>query len=392
MKKLLLILVVFCCTMAVKAQPLPQAPWDFWYTTTDGNELSSIPAGYNFGNELSVVSHSYTNGQGIITLSGDVTMIGNWAFDSEETLLSVTLPSNVKTIGNYAFCDCPNLTSINFPEGLTSIGVCAFSSCWSLESAILPSTVSRIEGLTFNLCTSLGSVVLPSSITYIGESAFDQCGNLKTITCDATTPPTIGTDAFRGVNNVTSVTVPSIALYQENAGWQKFNGKFVDKFQSARDVQKSNIANAFNQHSSPMGETIKANALHDIEYATSYGDICYIGDLCCAKIISLNGIYAFTSIYDSDYLDGIVQPYIDGIVAVNDPSFENAYLIIVDLEHNAIEAFQASAAIYDTIRDEVLGELPTEGNSGPAVRIIKEGKSDLILYNPDKVEFLKVEE
>lgn len=392
MKKLLLILVVFCCTMAVKAQPLPQAPNEFWYTTTDGNELSPIPAGFNFGNGLEVVSHSYSNGRGIISLSGDVTMIGGSAFYGEETLKSVTLPSNIKTIGELAFCGCSNLTSINFPEGLTSIGGFAFSSCESLEAVILPSTVSRIEELTFNCCYSLGSVVLPSSITFIGESAFDQCRSLETITCDATTPPTLDTDAFRGVNNVASVTVPSIAVYQENADWQRFTGKFVDKFQNARDLQKSNIANTFNQHPSPMGETIKANALHDIEYATSYGDICYIGDLCCAKIISLNGIYAVTNVYDSDYLDGIVQPYIDGIVAVNDPSYENAYLIIVDLEHNAIEAFQASAAIYDTIRDEVLGELPTEGNSGPAVRISKEGKPDLILYNPDKVDFLKVEE
>ena len=25
--------------MAVKAQPLPQAPWDFWYTTTDAKQI-----------------------------------------------------------------------------------------------------------------------------------------------------------------------------------------------------------------------------------------------------------------------------------------------------------------------------------------------------------------
>ena len=388
MKKLLLILVVFCCTMAVKAQPLPQAPWDFWYTTTDGNEVSPIPAGSNFGSGLGVVSHSYTNGQGIITLSGDVTMIGNLAFDSKETLLSVTLPSNVKTIGNYAFCDCPNLTSINFPEGLTSIGMGAFSSCRSLESAILPSTVSRIEGLTFNLCTSLGSVVLPSSITYIGESAFDQCGNLKTITCDATTPPTIGTDAFRGVNNVTSVTVPSIAAYQDNAGWQRFTGKFVDKYQSARDVQKSNITNTYNQFPSPMGETVKANALHDIEYATSLEDISYIGNLCSTKIISFFRIYAVTSVYGSDYLDGIVQPYLDDIAAVNDPSFADSFLTIQSIEQNAISVFNAYAAIYDTIRHEVMGKLPTEGTTGPYVKI-QLGEKSVKLYNPEKVEFGK---
>ncbi len=392
MKKILLILAVLCCTMAAIAQPLPQAPNEFWYTTTDGNELSLIPAGFNFGNGLEVVSHSYTNGRGIISLSGDVTMIDGSAFYGGETLKSVTLPSNVKTIGELAFCSCSNLTSINFPEGLTSIGGYAFSSCESLEAVILPSTVSRIEELTFNCCYSLGSVVLPSSITFIGESAFDQCRSLETITCDATTPPTLDTDAFRGVNNVASVTVPSVAAYQDNAGWQKFDGKFVDKYLSARDIQKSNITNTYNRFPSPMGETVKANALHDIEYATSLEDISYIGNLSSTKIISLFRIYAVTSVYGSDYLDGIVQPYLDDIAAVNDPSFADSFLTIQSIEQNAISVFNAYAAIYDTIRHEVMGKLPTEGTSGPAVRVSKEGKSDIILYNPDKVEFLKVEE
>ena len=40
----------------------------------------------------------------------------------------------------------------------------------------------------------------------------------------------------------------------------------------------------------------------------------------------------------------------------------------------------------------ILENLPTEGTTGPAVRITKQGKSDLILINPDKVEFIKIEE
>lgn len=391
-KKLLFLATVLCCCFALKAQPLPQAPNEFWYTTTNGNELSPIPEGSCFGNRLSVDFHSYTNGQGIISLSGNVTMIDRNTFYNAETLKTVTLPSNVKTIGELAFCRCYNLTSINFPEGLTSIGGYAFSSCSRLESVVLPSTVSRIEEMTFDCCTNLASIVLPSSITYIGESAFDLCHNLETITCDAPTPPTVCTNAFEGVDNVTSVTVPSIAVYQENAGWQRFTGKFVDKYLSARNQQKSNITNTYNQFPSPMSETVKANALHDIEYATSLEDISYIGNLCSTKIISLFRIYAVTSVYSSDYLDGIVQPYLNDIAAVNDPSFADSFLTIQSIEQNAISAFHACAAIYDTIRNEVMGKLPTEGTSGPAVRISKEGKSDLILYNPDKVEFLKVEE
>lgn len=76
MKKTFLILTaVLCCYFALKAQPLPQAPNEFWYNTTDGNELSQIPEGSCFGNGLTIDFHSYTNGRGIISLSGNVTMI-----------------------------------------------------------------------------------------------------------------------------------------------------------------------------------------------------------------------------------------------------------------------------------------------------------------------------
>ena len=76
MKKTLLILTaVLCCYCALKAQPLPKAPNEFWYNTTDGNELSQIPEGSCFGNGLTIDFHSYTNGRGIISLSANVTMI-----------------------------------------------------------------------------------------------------------------------------------------------------------------------------------------------------------------------------------------------------------------------------------------------------------------------------
>lgn len=389
MKKTFFTLLLLLSCIALKAQPLMQGTNEIWYTTTDGNELSIIPMAKHFGNGLTMVFHSYTNGQGIISLSGDVTMIDGSTFYAEKTLKTVTLPSNVKTIGDFAFTSCANLTSINFPEGLTSIGEYAFSSCTSLESVVIPSTVSRIDTMTFNLCYSLSSLVLPASITSIEERAFNQCGNVKTIICDATTPPSVGPKAFLGVDNVTSVTVPSIAVYQENAGWQQFVGKFVDKYLDTRNSQKSDITFTYNNYPSPMGDTVKTKALHDIEYATSREGIYHIGMLSCAKIKALYEIHSITSAYGSKYLDSFVQPYLESIAQADNPSLESACELIDGLKQSAIYTFNAQLSIYNTIRDEVMDTLPTQGTSGPAVKVTKDGKS-IILYNPDKVEFIKV--
>ena len=70
----------------------------------------------------------------------------------------VTVSSNVTKIGNDAFNDCTALRWAEIPEGVTSIGERAFQNC-----------------------SSLTYVTIPQSVTSIGERAFYGCENLKTV-------------------------------------------------------------------------------------------------------------------------------------------------------------------------------------------------------------------
>ena len=212
-----------------------------------------------------------------ITLPEGVTTIGSNAFAGCKELKSIIIPENVTTISLFAF-HLSGLESIVIPASVTqltgaflqcplqSITVdpdnpkytsngncnvivekatkklilgCANSYIYEGIEAIedygfynnsdiitieLPSTLQTIGIQAFEGCTSLQSIELPASLTSIGNQAFNICRNLAEITCHATTPPTLGTDAFRKVSTDIPVYVPcgSLAAYQSAEGWSTF--------------------------------------------------------------------------------------------------------------------------------------------------------------------------
>ena len=80
---------------------------------------------YDYDNNLSPV-YNNSNVKKVVIEDG-VTSIGNWAFESCNSLTSITIPNSVTSIGDYAFHSCSGLTSITIPDGVTSIGSHAFS-------------------------------------------------------------------------------------------------------------------------------------------------------------------------------------------------------------------------------------------------------------------------
>ena len=69
----------------------------------------------------------------------------------------VSLSNEITHIGNVAFADCANLTNIDIPNSVTSIGDGVFS--W----------------------TGLQSITIPASVTELGEQVFEACNDLHTI-------------------------------------------------------------------------------------------------------------------------------------------------------------------------------------------------------------------
>ena len=189
----------------------------------------------------------------IATIPNGVTSIGDYAFRNCSVLTSVTIPNGVTSIGIKAFEYCSALTSVTIPNSVTSIGEYAFSGChfakgnfvnnsalypeehkyWGAklydyetqdglfirysvvvkcrensDKVIIPDSVTSIGDDAFRGCDGLTSVTIPNSVTSIGNSAFSGCSGLTSVTIPNSVT-SIGDYAFRNCSGLTSVTIPN---------------------------------------------------------------------------------------------------------------------------------------------------------------------------------------
>jgi hypothetical protein len=134
-KKLLFALLALLTTSAIRA-----ADGDtFQANTVEGVEMTfkvisekkkTCQVGNGGSNSCSINNSTV----GTVTIPAtvndyNVTIIGNYAFNSCSGLTSITIPNSVTTIGNYAFNSCSGLTNITIPNSVTTIKYSAFQNC-----------------------------------------------------------------------------------------------------------------------------------------------------------------------------------------------------------------------------------------------------------------------
>ncbi len=179
----------------------------------------------------SIAYHAFANGTIYnITISDNVTAIGEHAFFDCTTLESVELSDNITEISESMFYGCENLKSITIPDGVTAIGAEAFSDCTALENITISDSVTAIGNYAFYNCTALENITIPDSVTEIGWGAFYGCTGLESINipdgiteivgrtfynCTAlkniTIPDSvtaIGAEAFYNCTALESITIP----------------------------------------------------------------------------------------------------------------------------------------------------------------------------------------
>ena len=171
-----------------------------------------------------------------VTILDGVTSIGEQAFQSCSNLTSATIPDSVESIVDYMFCDCRSLVSIEIPENVTKIDTYAFSGCSSLASIEIPSGVTSIGNNAFQNCSSLTSIEIPSGVESIKNNTFDGCSSLTSVTMLRETPPTLGTNVFKGCKFVTDNTkgiyVPSGMASAYRDAWTACADYIVEKTES----------------------------------------------------------------------------------------------------------------------------------------------------------------
>lgn len=152
----------------------------------------------------------------------NVTTFGTQIAQGCTALADVTLPSGATTLGTSMFVNCTSLVSIDLPSTLTAIPNYCFSGCTNLVLTELPSGVTTIGNSAFQSVRGITKLTLPSGVTSIDTNGFFYALNLSTLTCLATTAPTIQSDTFDTMGawaSTRTLRVPSGATGYDQGYW-----------------------------------------------------------------------------------------------------------------------------------------------------------------------------
>ncbi len=209
---------------------------EIYYTNGSTTEATTPNKTDVFG--VNIVSNTYDAEKEcwVIKFDGEVTTIGNYAFNRCSTITSVTIPESVTSITTGAFANCSSLKSFTIPNSVTSIGTEAFYNT-GITSITIPESVNsfgyrvfqnsshieKFEGkfatsdgcclivdgklISFAVACDVTEYTIPDTVTSIGESAFEGCANLISVNIPESVN-SIEDSAFSGCQNLKSVVIP----------------------------------------------------------------------------------------------------------------------------------------------------------------------------------------
>ena len=117
-----------------------------------------------------------------VTLSNNISTIGDYAFQNSENLLTITIPGSVENVSKGAFYFCTGLTEVIVEEGVIGIQDNAFENCSGIIKILLPDSIQTIGKWAFSGCTKMSDMIIPDKVTDIGSYAFKNCRSLTSIT------------------------------------------------------------------------------------------------------------------------------------------------------------------------------------------------------------------
>ncbi len=140
------------------------------------------------------------------TIGKGVEVINSYMFNESKMLSDFTIPDHVTSIGSYAFAQTA-LKSVAIPDSVTLVGERLFYGCTSLTSATVGRGIKKMEDYMFSGCSTLKSVVIPENVTTIGSYAFSGCRLLSEISLPEGLT-SLGSSVFAGCESLLSLVVP----------------------------------------------------------------------------------------------------------------------------------------------------------------------------------------
>ena len=174
-----------------------------------------------------------------------------------------------------------------------------------IENVVIGEGITEIPGSAFYMEVGIKNLTLPSTLTAIGTDAFGECEGIEVITCDATTPPTLGTDGSGvfyendaeynqvKIATLTAINVPAASVedYKAADGWKEYAALIVAGGAPATTTTFTYTATekitAFDTYANFTG----ANALksHDWDEGTGAGTVVYDGTVTALALRALKG-------------------------------------------------------------------------------------------------------
>ena len=413
MKKFFLLFAILCCTMAANAQTQPDN--EIWYNSIDGQVMYPNNT-HAFG--ATIISNTYQNGKGVIKFNGPVTSIGDEAFWNCLTLNGITIPNSVINFGSNAFANCTNLTDIAIPNAVESIGNYAFAYT-GLTNITIPSSVTSIVMTAFEACQSLTTMivehgntmydsrnncnaiietgtntlisgcknsVIPFGVTSIGEYAFRNC-TLAYITIPNSVT-TIGISAFQSCKALTSIEIPNSVTTIERYAFRDCTAlEYIIFMPNTPPSNSSSFLFDWFKDCSKLSIIYVPDAALNTykDELSSYANIIKAIDIEEIKAAAIAEIQnAFDGETGSAYLNGLIA---DEMAAINNATTSE---IITSNKVAALARLNAVVPVYKEGKSETFGEMGEECDDCPAVEVT-DGTTNLKLYNPTKVSFIKQE-
>ncbi len=301
--------------------------------------------------------------------------IGVCAFEDCIGLRSVTISEGVLSIGYDAFYGCDNLAAIFLPNSLTDIDYTALASnakLTSIKVGLDNNMYSDIDGVLFDKnkkavlrCPggTVGEYTIPDSVTTIGTSAFNGCSNLTSVNLPESVT-SIGDYAFRSCSNLTSITIPGSVT---NIGYHAFSDcKNIESIEVSSDNKEymSSDGVLFSKDKSillqyPIGRTeysysvpqgVSTIGYSAFEYCTTLTDVVLPSGLTTVEAYAFNECVNLSSINIPDSVVSVMGYAFEETKLWNDCK---GGLVIID---NWVVSFKGGADIIDVlIPDGVYG-------------------------------------